>query len=40
MLLTFSAEATAGKSLDANIQLVYNNAALGAKIAKELSARL
>ena len=39
-LLARIAEATAGKSLDANIQLVYNNAALGAKIAKELSAKL
>ncbi|MEG2014963.1 MAG: pseudouridine-5'-phosphate glycosidase [Clostridia bacterium] len=28
---------TAGKSLNANIQLVYNNARLGAQIAKELS---
>jgi len=30
-------ELTAGASLDSNIQLVYNNAKLGAQIAVELS---
>lgn len=35
-LLARIAEVTAGKSLEANIQLVYNNAMLGAKIAVEL----
>ena len=30
---------TGGKSLEANIHLVFNNAALGAKIAGELAAR-
>lgn len=37
-LLAKVKEITGGKSLDANIQLVYNNVALGAKIATELSA--
>lgn len=36
-LLAAIKEATAGKSLDANIELVYNNARLGSKIAKSLS---
>jgi pseudouridine-5'-phosphate glycosidase len=36
-LLSRIATVTEGKSLEANIQLVYNNAALGAKIAKQLS---
>ncbi len=35
-LLAKITEITGGKSLDANIELVYNNAHLGAKIAKEL----
>ena len=30
---------TGGASLEANIQLVYNNVALGAEVAKELCAR-
>lgn len=38
-LLSRIAKVTEGKSLEANIQLVYNNAALGAKIAKELAAQ-
>jgi pseudouridine-5'-phosphate glycosidase len=38
-LLARIAKVTEGKSLEANIQLVYNNAALGAKIAKELSSQ-
>ncbi|MEH6444687.1 MAG: pseudouridine-5'-phosphate glycosidase [Oceanospirillaceae bacterium] len=37
-LLARIAKVTAGKSLEANIQLVYNNAALGAKIATQLCA--
>lgn len=36
-LLAKVKDITAGKSLDSNIQLVYNNAMLGAKIAVELS---
>jgi len=36
-LLARIAEVTQGKSLESNIQLVYNNAALGARIASELS---
>lgn len=36
-LLARIAQVTQGKSLEANIQLVYNNAALGARIALELS---
>lgn len=36
-LLAKVKDITAGKSLDSNIQLVYNNALLGAKIAVELS---
>ncbi len=36
-LLAKITEITGGGSLDANIELVYNNAHLGAKIAKELS---
>lgn len=36
-LLARIAKVTEGKSLEANIQLVYNNAALGAKVAKELA---
>jgi pseudouridine-5'-phosphate glycosidase len=32
-LLARIAQVTSGKSLEANIQLVYNNASLGAKIA-------
>jgi pseudouridine-5'-phosphate glycosidase len=36
-LLARIAQVTQGKSLEANIQLVYNNAILGAKIAVELS---
>lgn len=36
-LLARIAQVTQGKSLEANIQLVYNNAVLGAKIAVELS---
>jgi len=36
-LLARIAEVTAGKSLQANIELVYNNAALGAQIAIEMS---
>lgn len=35
-LLAKIAEITGGSSLDSNIQLVYNNAAVGAEIAKEL----
>ena len=35
-LLAKIAEITGGSSLDSNIQLVYNNAAIGAEIAKEL----
>ena len=35
-LLAKIAEFTGGSSLDSNIQLVYNNAAIGAEIAKEL----
>lgn len=35
-LLSKIAEITGGSSLDSNIQLVYNNAAVGAEIAKEL----
>ena len=35
-LLSKVKEVTGGKSLDANIQLVYNNAAVGADIANEL----
>ena len=38
-LLARIAKVTEGKSLEANIQLVYNNAALGANIAKELAAQ-
>ena len=37
-LLDAIKDLTAGKSLEANIQLVYNNAKLGARIAVELSA--
>ncbi|EPJ44253.1 MAG: pseudouridine 5'-phosphate glycosidase [Osedax symbiont Rs2] len=37
-LLARIAEVTQGKSLEANIQLVYNNAQLGAEIAIEMSA--
>lgn len=37
-LLAKVKEITAGKSLESNIQLVYNNAAVGAEIAKELCA--
>ncbi|MFT5706323.1 MAG: pseudouridine-5'-phosphate glycosidase [Oceanospirillaceae bacterium] len=37
-LLSRIAKVTAGKSLEANIQLVYNNAVLGAKIATQLCA--
>ena len=36
-LLAKIADITAGKSLDANIHLVYNNAAVGSEIAKEYS---
>jgi pseudouridine-5'-phosphate glycosidase len=36
-LLARIAQVTQGKSLESNIQLVYNNAALGARIALELS---
>lgn len=36
-LLAKVKDITAGKSLDSNIQLVYNNALLGAKVAVELS---
>ncbi len=36
-LLARIAKVTAGKSLEANIQLVYNNAALGAQIAAQLA---
>ena len=36
-LLAKVKEITGGSSLDSNIQLVYNNAVLGAKIAVELS---
>ena len=38
-LLAKVAEMTGGKSLDANIKLVYNNAKVGTQIAKEYYAK-